>query len=170
VVVQQAQGLQNQEDLVVVLLTEELEDQETLEAIHLLKETMVEMVTLELKVEVAEVLEVLVQTLTKMVETVEVEQLQILVDHLYGGQFSNGSPGGSGGGAANTPGTNGLGGGAGGDKQSFPGPSNGGTGRIILRCPSATGISVTPGTNTVATDAPTGDKIATFNVTGTIEF
>ena len=68
----------------MVLLTEELEDQETLEAIHLLKETMVEMVTLELKVEVAEVLEVLVQMLTKMVETVEVEQLQILVDHLWG--------------------------------------------------------------------------------------
>jgi hypothetical protein len=77
VVVQQTQGLQNLEDLVAVLLTEELEDQETLEAIHLLKETMVEMDTLELKAVEAAAQEALEQTLVTMVETAEVEQLQI---------------------------------------------------------------------------------------------
>ena len=60
-------------------------------------------------------------------------------------------------------------GGAGGDKQNGS-AQTGGSGRIILRCPSASNISVSPGTNSVATDSPTGDKIATFNVTGTIDF
>jgi len=82
-----------------------------------------------------------------------------------------GQPGGSGGGAANSPGTDGLGGGAGGDKQSFPGPSSGGSGRIVLRCPAADGaaLSVSPGDNSVS-DHPGGDKLATFNVSGTISF
>jgi hypothetical protein len=31
-------------------------------------------------------------------------------------------------------------------------------------------MSVSPGSNSVGTDSPTGDKIATFNVSGTITF
>jgi hypothetical protein len=44
---------------------------------------------------------------------------------------------------------------------------SGGSGIIILRAPSTTGFSASPGTNTVTT-APNGQKIATFTVSGTL--
>ena len=42
---------------------------------------------------------------------------------------------------------------------------------MVVRIPAATapaGVSVAPGTNTLATDTPTGDKICTFTVDGTL--
>ena len=53
----------------------------------------------------------------------------------------------------------------------FPSHDPGGSGRVILRCPAAEGatLSVSPGSNTVS-DHPGGDKLATFNVSGTISF
>ena len=50
--------------------------------------------------------------------------------------------------------------------NSGSGGSNGGSGVVILRSPSDTDITVTPGTNSVAT-LPSGEKVATFTVTGT---
>jgi hypothetical protein len=44
----------------------------------------------------------------------------------------------------------------------------GGSGIVVLRAPSGSKFKVTPGTNTITTDGPTGDKIATFNVSGTL--
>ena len=92
-----------------------------------------------------------------------------------GGWYAHGSglPGGSGGGGTNQgttggSGSNGLGGGGSG---GGPGPSshggNGGSGRIVFRYPSEFSTTVAPGTNTI-TDHPGGDKLATFNVSGTL--
>ena len=61
----------------------------------------------------------------------------------------------------------GYGGGAGAAKQNQA-PFDGSDGRVFLRCPNATTISVAPGSNSVATDG--SDNVATFNVTGTISF
>jgi len=80
------------------------------------------------------------------------------------GQFGNPSPP-----AVN--GTDELGGGGGGAVYvggGVPGGS-GGTGIVIIRIPAANApaaLAVAPGTNTVATDSPTGDKICTFTVDG----
>jgi hypothetical protein len=86
-----------------------------------------------------------------------------------GSGFSGGpGGGGSNGGISGGPGTNGLGGGGSG---GGPGPSAnsgaGGHGRIVLRYPSEFSTTVAPGTNTI-TDHPGGDKLATFNVSGTL--
>jgi hypothetical protein len=78
---------------------------------------------------------------------------------------SGGSGGGAPAGAPGTPGTAGTGGGGGGGR-SQPG-SGGGSGIVVLRAPSSSTFSVAPGTNTVTT-APTGQKIATFTVSGTL--
>jgi hypothetical protein len=77
-------------------------------------------------------------------------------------------------GALGTPGTDGLGGGGGGSFYSNSGPvpgSNGGSGRVVIRIPAATApatVAVAPGTNTLTTDGPTGDKICNFTVDGTL--
>jgi len=92
-----------------------------------------------------------------------------------GGWYANGSnqPGGSGGGGSNQgipagDGSNGLGGGGSG---GGPGPSsrggNGGSGQVVFRYPSEFSTTVAPGSNTI-TDHPGGDKLATFNVSGTL--
>ena len=76
--------------------------------------------------------------------------------------------------ALGTPGTDGLGGGGGGSFYSNQGPvpgSNGGSGIVVVRIPAATApatVAVAPGTNTLTTDGPTGDKICTFTVDGTL--
>ena len=44
---------------------------------------------------------------------------------------------------------------------------SGGSGVIVLRAPSDAKFNVSPGSNTITT-APGGEKIATFNVTGTL--
>jgi len=44
----------------------------------------------------------------------------------------------------------------------------GGSGIVILRAPSGSKFKVTPGTNTITTEPVSGDKIATFNVSGTL--
>ena len=95
----------------------------------------------------------------------------------------SGGTGGTGGGGsgsagfvngANTAGTNGTGSGGGGAAYSTTGGvpgAVGGTGVVIIRIPAANApgaLSVSPGTNSVATDSPTGDKICTFTVDGTL--
>jgi len=71
-------------------------------------------------------------------------------------------------------GLSGLGGGGGGGSSGFGGggiPSggaDGGNGIIIIRSPSAVAFTVAPPANATSTD-PGGDKIATFNVTGTLD-
>ena len=48
---------------------------------------------------------------------------------------------------------------------------NGGSGIIIVRFPATTApssLAVAPGANSLATDSPSGDKIATFTVSGTL--
>ena len=75
--------------------------------------------------------------------------------------------------AIGTPGSDGLGGGGGGSFYSNSGPvpgSNGGSGIVVVRIPAATApgtLSVAPGTNSLATH-PSGDKICTFTVDGTL--
>jgi hypothetical protein len=99
-----------------------------------------------------------------------------------GNPTGNPGPGGSGGGGpggtafANgwngTDGTNGLGGGGGGTGANQAGQGTagvGGTGKVIVRFPSAASITVAPGTNTIE-NHPGGDKLATFNVTGTLTY
>ena len=89
-----------------------------------------------------------------------------------------GGSGGSGGGGNgsygeaynNTAGTDGLGGGGGGGGggMGMTGPgSPGGDGKIILRAPTTTIISVTPGSNTISTQPD--HKLVTFNVSGTLD-
>jgi hypothetical protein len=90
--------------------------------------------------------------------------------YLAGG--SNGGLGGGGdGGATNsagTPGGTNFGGGGGG--SGGPGvQTTGGSGIIILRCPSARVFTVSPGTNTITTEPVSGDQIATFTVTGKLK-
>ena len=90
------------------------------------------------------------------------------------GYSSAAGPGGSGGGGAGNGGagqanTGGGGGGGyfnpGGGQQS----GAGGSGKVQIRIPAANAplVSVTPGTNSVATH-PGGDKIATFTVSGNL--
>ena len=94
------------------------------------------------------------------------------------GRGCGGTGGGGAGGAVDqgvgANGTDGLGGGSGGGTYGPPCGGGqpggvGGTGTIIIRIPSAdapAALAVSPGTNTIATDAPTGDKICTFTVDG----
>jgi hypothetical protein len=99
-----------------------------------------------------------------------------------GGVYGMGNPGGSGGpggggagapmGSSGSSGSNGLGGGGGGGSYGIPAtpPSGaGGHGRVIIRFPSSAVLSAAPGTNTI-TQHPGGDKLATFNVTGTLTY
>jgi hypothetical protein len=79
-----------------------------------------------------------------------------------------GSGGSGGGGPAGTAGTDGLGGGGGGPPPGGT-PVPGGNGIVIMRVPSANApdaLAVAPGSNTI-TDVG-GDKLLTFNVTGTL--
>jgi hypothetical protein len=39
---------------------------------------------------------------------------------------------------------------------------------VVVRAPSALAFTVTPCTNSTSTHSPTGDKIATFTVSGTL--
>jgi hypothetical protein len=98
---------------------------------------------------------------------------------VYGMGYSGGS-GGSGGGGSGGPagggnggaGSNGLGGGGGaggGFPSSYGSGGAGGHGRVIIRFPSSSVLTAAPGTNTI-TDHPGGDKLATFNVTGTLTY
>ena len=109
------------------------------------------------------------------------------VTHAGGGggggyQSAPGGSGGSGGGGNGTnpqsgtgqPGTPALGGGGGGAGYqpggNAPGGS-GGSGKVVIRIPAADApgtLAVAPGTNSLATDGPTGDKIASFTVDGTL--
>jgi hypothetical protein len=95
-----------------------------------------------------------------------------------GGFLSSAGAGGSGGGGAGgnypggsgTPGTVNTGGGGGGAAHLVVGNSTlGGSGIIYLRVPAANApgsLSVSPGTNTLTTLSPSGDKLATFTVSG----
>ena len=97
-----------------------------------------------------------------------------------GGAFFTGSAGagGPGGGGAGgpypgglgSPGTVNTGGGGGGAAHETSGNSTtGGSGIIYLRVPAANApgsLSVSPGTNTLTTLSPSGDKLATFTVSG----
>jgi hypothetical protein len=98
----------------------------------------------------------------------------------FAGAGSGGSGGGGNGGIQpggfGTPGTVNTGGGGGGATH-FPGPTPagnstlGGSGIIYLRVPAANApgsLSVSPGTNTVTTLSPSGDKLCTFTVSGTL--
>jgi hypothetical protein len=95
----------------------------------------------------------------------------------YNSSGGSGGPGGGGsGGAENnggTPGSVNTGGGAGSPGAgSNPGTgTSGGSGIIYLRIPAANApvsLAVAPGTNTLTTLAPSGDKLATFTVSGTL--
>ena len=44
---------------------------------------------------------------------------------------------------------------------------SGGSGIVIVRVPGSAGVSVSPGSNSVSTIGP-GDKVATFNTSGTL--
>ena len=49
----------------------------------------------------------------------------------------------------------------------------GGSGVVVIRVPAANdpgSLSIAPGTNSISTDSPTGDKICTFTVDGTLSF
>jgi hypothetical protein len=74
------------------------------------------------------------------------------------------------------PGATGKGAGGGGSGYD-PGSNinvnggNGGSGTIIIRVPAATApaaLAVSPGTNTLTTLSPSGDKLCTFTVSGTL--
>ena len=74
------------------------------------------------------------------------------------GQAGGAGDGGGGGGAGYQPGGNAPGG-------------AGGSGRVVIRIPAANApgtLAVAPGTNSLTTDSPTGDKIANFTVDGTL--
>ena len=99
-----------------------------------------------------------------------------------GGVYANpatGGAGGPGGGGAGGPRPNGgspgganQGGGGGGGSDPAQAGGTGGTGVVFLRVPAADApatLSVTPGTNSVATLGP-GDKVCTFTVSGTVVF
>ena len=76
-------------------------------------------------------------------------------------------------GSGGTPGGANQGGGGGGGSDPPQTGGTGGTGVVFLRVPAATapaGLSVTPGTNSVSTLSPSGDKLCTFTVSGTIVF
>jgi hypothetical protein len=95
-----------------------------------------------------------------------------------GGRF-DGSAGAAGSGGGTAGGTTTVsssaavntGGGSGGSGgTSGPATGQGGSGIVVLRAPGPTGVSVAPGTNTIATlPAPEGGcKVATFTVSGTL--
>jgi hypothetical protein len=95
----------------------------------------------------------------------------------YNSQGGSGGPGGGGaGGAENVGGTPGgpNTGGAGGSPGAGGNPgtgTSGGSGIVYLRIPSANApvsLAVAPGTNTLTTLSPSGDKLATFTVSGTL--
>ena len=82
----------------------------------------------------------------------------------------NNRPGGSGGGGtgnfgpgAGQAGQANTGGGAGASGDAGSSDASGGSGVVIFRAPSATTLTVSPGTNQTST-APGGEKIATFIV------
>ena len=84
-----------------------------------------------------------------------------------GGAGAGGSGGGGAGGPSGaTNGTANTGGGGGGNWFSGS-QGSGGDGVVIIRAPSSSTLSVSPGTNATATH-PGGDKIATFTVSGTL--
>ena len=59
--------------------------------------------------------------------------------------------------------------GGGGGNESLQVGAAGGSGVVVVRVPSATGVSVSPGTNTVSNCVgPTNDKVARFTVSGTL--
>ena len=80
------------------------------------------------------------------------------------GGGGNGSPGTS----PTTSGTTNTGSGGGGGAPGRPGGS-GGSGLVVLRAPGDAKFSVSPATNTITTDPGTGDKIATFTVSGVLK-
>jgi len=93
----------------------------------------------------------------------------------YGGTAGAGGPGGGGaGGNGSAPGQAGqvnTGGGGGGPAAASSTGCGGGSGIVYLRIPAANApatLAVAPGTNTLTTDGPTGDKICTFTVSGTL--
>ena len=96
---------------------------------------------------------------------------------------------GSGGGGGATSGVNennnsaaasaNTGSGSGGNGAGGGGPTsegtigNGGSGIVVIRVPAANdpgSLAIAPGTNSISTDSPTGDKICTFTVSGTLSF
>jgi|DEB0MinimDraft_3_1074331.scaffolds.fasta_scaffold23739_2 hypothetical protein len=83
-----------------------------------------------------------------------------------GGAPGGGGVGGARGSDASTPGAANSGGGAGGQGANLSGES-GGSGFVAVRVPGCFSLSVSPGTNATATH-PSGDKIATFTVSGTL--
>ena len=90
-------------------------------------------------------------------------------------EVSSGGSGGPGGGGNGTPGTSpasagttNTGSGGGGGAPGHPGGA-GGSGLVVLRAPGTSVFTVTPATNTISTDPPTGDLIATFTVSGVLK-
>mgnify|MGYP003150531491 FL=1 len=82
-----------------------------------------------------------------------------------------GSGGSGGGGGVATDGSNGLGGGGGGGVDGARGEANGGNGVVQIRIPASEAafypaLAVAPGTNSLNTVG--SDKLATFNVSGTL--
>ena len=101
-----------------------------------------------------------------------------------GGAYQNRGAGTGGGGGA-TDGTNmaastqgvaaNTGSGSGGSGADVPNGNvgAGGSGVVVIRVPAANdpgSLSIAPGTNSISTDSPTGDKICTFTVDGTLSF
>jgi len=96
---------------------------------------------------------------------------------LQGGTRSSGGSGGGGAGSTGQPcqpgavaGTVNTGGGGGGSTY-HPATAGGGSGTVIVRIPAAAApgsVAVAPGTNSLATLSPSGDKLATFTVSGTL--
>ena len=93
----------------------------------------------------------------------------------FGENFGKCASGGGGNGSANDPGVaahagsaNSGGGGGGGGAASGRCAGAGGSGIVVVRGPSSVTFEVTPGTNSSTTHSPTGEKIATFTVTGTL--
>jgi hypothetical protein len=87
-------------------------------------------------------------------------------------RIGTGGAGGGGSGAGepgfnSQQGTDGLGGGGGGGSGGPRAAARGGNGVVILRAPAAAKFTVSPGSNTVQT-TPTGEKYATFTVSGTL--
>jgi hypothetical protein len=93
----------------------------------------------------------------------------------YGGAAGGGGGGGGGAGgpapAAGQAGSANTGGGGGGPGVASGIGVSGGSGIIYMRIPAANApvtLAVAPGTNTLTTLSPSGDKLATFTVTGTL--
>ena len=85
-------------------------------------------------------------------------------------QQQGGGAGSKCGSTAGAVGTANTGGGAGSGGLQAAG-SAGGSGIVVIRFPAASlpgSLAVGPGTNSLGTNSPTGDKIATFTVSGTL--